>query len=79
MKVLIVIRNGPTQSYLFTIRTKTAAEEIHAHVKNGNHSRAIDTVFRKGLFEREVHRDDIPGTKAKLILSDYNANWDLTK
>lgn len=79
MKVLIVIRNSPTQSYLFTVKTKSAAEEIHVHVKNGKHSKAIDTVFRKGLFEREVHKDDIPATKAKLILSDYNARWDLTK
>ena len=79
MKILIVIKNSPKQSYLFTVTTKTAAEEIHGHVRNGRHSKAIDTVFRKGLFEREIHRDDIPATKAKLILSDYNARWDLTK
>lgn len=79
MKVLIVIKNSPTQSYLFTVKTKTAAEEIHEHVRNGRHSKAIDTVFKKGLFEREVYENDIPATKAKLILSDYNARWDLTR
>lgn len=79
MKVLIVVRNGPTQSYLFTVTTKSAADEIHCYIREGKHSMAIDTVFRKGMFEREVHSDDISDTKAKLILSDYNANWDLTK
>ena len=79
MKVLIVVRNSPSQSYLFTVTTKAAADEIHCHVKRGRHSEAIDTVFRKGMFEREVHKNDIPATKAKLILSDYNASWDLTK
>ena len=79
MKVLIVVRNSPTQSYLFTITTKSVASEIHDHVRKGKHSDAIDTVFRKGMFEREVHRKDISGTKAKLILSDYNASWDLMK
>jgi hypothetical protein len=79
MKVLIVVRNSPGQSYLFTVMTKAAADEIHCYVKRGKHSEAIDTVFRKGMFEREVHKDDIPTTKAKLILSDYNANWDLMK
>ena len=79
MKVLIVIKNSPEQSYLFTVTTKTVAEEIHGHVRNGRHSKAIDAVFRKGLFEREVRGADIPATKAKLILSDYNARWDLTK
>jgi hypothetical protein len=79
MKILIVVRNSPVQSYLFTVTTKTVADEVHDHVRRGRHSEAIDTVFRKGMFEREVHRDDIPSTKAKLILSDYNANWDLMK
>lgn len=79
MKILIVIKNSPTQSYLFTVKTKTAAEEIHSHVRDGNHLKAIDTVFKKGSFEREVHKNDIPSTKAKLILSDYNARWDLTR
>ncbi len=79
MKVLIVIRNSPCQSYLFTVTTKATAKEIHSHVNNGRHSKAIDTVFRKGVFEREVRKDDIPDTKVKLILSDYNANWDLMK
>ena len=79
MKVLIVIRNSAAQSYLFTVKTKTLADEIHGHVRSGNHSKAIDTVFRKGSFEREVRDDDIPATKAKLILSGYNARWDLTR
>ena len=79
MKILIVVRNSPAQSYLFSITTKAAAKEIHDYVRKGRHSRAIDTVFRKGMFEREVHRSDIPDTKAKLILSDYSANWDLMK
>ena len=79
MKVLIVVRDSPHQSYLFTVTTKTTADEIHGHVRDGKHSKAIDIVFRKGVFEREVHRDDISDTKAKLILSDYNANWDLMK
>ena len=79
MKVLIVVRNSPAQSYLFTVANKSAADEIHCHMKRGKHSEAIDTVFRKGMFEREVHKDDIPTTKANLILSDYSANWDLTK
>jgi DNA-binding protein len=79
MKVLIVIRNSPCQNYLFAVTTKVAAEEIHNHMRNGRHSKAIDTVFRKGVFEKEVRKDEIPATKAKLILSDYNANWDLTK
>ena len=76
---MIVVRNSPSQSYLFTVTTKATADEIHDHVRNGKHSKAIDTVFRKGMFEREVHRDDVSMTKAKLILSDYNASWDLTK
>ncbi|MDP3791289.1 MAG: hypothetical protein Q8R38_04520 [Candidatus Omnitrophota bacterium] len=79
MKILIVIKNSPAQSYLFTVKAKTTAEEIHAHVRDGNHSKAIDTVFRKGAFEREVRESDIHATKAKLILSDYNARWDLTR
>lgn len=79
MKVLIVVRNSPAQNYLFTMMTKAAADKIHYYMRRGKHSEAIDTVFRKGMFEREVHKDDIPATKAKLILSDYNANWDLTK
>ena len=79
MKVLIVVRNNSGQSYLFTVTTKAAADEIHCYMRRGKHSEAIDAVFRKGMFEREVHKDDIPATKAKLILSDYNANWDLTK
>ena len=79
MKVLIVVRNSSGQNYLFTVATKTTADEIHCHVRRGRHSEAIDTVFRKGMFECEVHKDDIPDTKAKLILSDYNANWDLTR
>ena len=79
MKVLIIVRNSPGQSYLFTVTTKVTADEIHDHVRKGRHSKAIDTVFRKGIFEREVNKSDIPATKAKLILSDYNANWDLTK
>jgi len=79
MKVLIVVRNSPSQSYLFTVTTKAVAEEIHLHVRKGKHSKAIDTVFRKGMFEREVHRNDVPDTKANLILSDYNASWDLMK
>ena len=79
MKILIVVRNSSAQSYLFTVTTKATADEIHGHIRKGKHSMAIDTVFRKGMFEREVHRNDIPATKAKLILSDYNANWDLIK
>ena len=79
MKILIVVRNSSAQSYLFTVTTKAVADEIHDHVREGKHSMAIDTVFRKGMFEREVRKDDIPTTKAKLILSDYNASWDLTK
>ena len=79
MKILIVVRNSPTQSYLFTVTTRAVANEIHDQVRKGKHSKAIDTVFRKGVFEREVHRKDISDTKAKLILSDYNASWDLMK
>ena len=33
MKVLIVIRNSPVQSYLFTVTTKATADEIHGHVR----------------------------------------------
>lgn len=79
MKVLVVVRNSPHHSYLFTMVTKETVDEIHSHVRNGKHSKAIDTVFRKGVFEREVHRKDVSATKVKLILSDYNACWDLTK
>lgn len=79
MKILIVVRNSSAQSYLFTVTTKAAADEIQDHIRRGKHSMAIDTVFRKGMFEREVNRNDIPATKAKLILSDYNASWDLTR
>jgi len=79
MKILIVVRNSPCQSYLFTVTTKVVADKIHCYMRRGKHSEDIDTVFRKGMFEREVHKDDIPSTKAKLILSDYNANWDLMK
>jgi len=79
MKILIVVRNSPAQNYLFTLMTKAVADEVRCYVRKGKHSMAIDTVLRKGMFEREVHNDDIPDIKAKLILSDYNANWDLTK
>lgn len=79
MKILVIIRNSPVHSYLFRITTKETADEIHDHVKDGKHSKAIDTVFRKGVFEREVAKKDIPTTKAKLILSESNAKWDLTK
>ena len=79
MKVLIMIRNSPAHSYLFTVTTKSTADEVHDHVRGGRHSKAIDTVFRKGVFEREVGKEEIHATKAKLILSDYNARWDLMK
>ena len=79
MKISIVVRNSPSQNYLFTVTTKAAADEIRDHIRKGKHCAAIDTVFRKGMFEREVHRNDIPNTKATLILSDCNASWDLTK
>lgn len=79
MKILIVIKNSPAHSYLFTITTKETAEEINGQVRDGAHSKAIDTVFKKGVFEREVGKSEMPSTKAKLVLSDYNARWDLTK
>lgn len=79
MKILVVIRNSPAHSYLFAVTTKETADEIHDHVKDGKHSKAIDTVFRKGVFEREVAEKEIPATKARLILSESNAKWDLTR
>ncbi len=79
MKILVVLRNSPAYSYLFMVTTKATADEIHDHVRDGRHSKAIDTVFEKGVFEREVAEVEIPATKARLILSERNAKWDLTR
>lgn len=78
MKVLVTIRNSPTQVYVVKLLTQTLIEEVRELVRKGKHSKAIVAVMTKGSFEREVYEHEMPGLKADLILSRSNAMWDLT-
>ena len=79
MKVLVTIKRSPEHSYLVSLVTKSIIREVRNLIENKNNSQAIDVVFKKGSFEREVYHRDIPHLKVDLILSDSYARWDLTE
>lgn len=78
MKVLVVVKSTPPQKYLVHLPSKESIAEVRNLINNNKHSKAVTTVFIKGVFEREVLDHELHDISADLILSDCNARWDLT-
>ena len=79
MKVLIVIRNSPTQRFLVELRTNKLTKEVSTLLARRRNSQAIATTLAKGRFDREVHEDETHGIKADIILTEESVHWDLAK
>jgi len=79
MKVLIVVRRSPPQRYLVHLHTEKIRSEVRDLINAKRHSEAVTAAFTKGIFERLVRDDEVHLLEADLILSESNANWDLTR
>lgn len=78
MKVLVVVKAFPPLKYLVHLPTKESISEVRSLINRNQHSKAVTTVFTRGVFEREVADHELSDVGAELILSDCNARWDLT-
>ena len=78
MKVLVVIKSSPRQTFLLELHTKQLVGEVARLLSRRKHSLAIAMALTKGRFEREISECELPGTKADLIITEQNASWDLT-
>lgn len=78
MRILITPKKSPSRKYLIHLFTKELINEVSGLIQRKMHSKAIELALSKGVFEREVPREEISNIKADLILSENNASWDLT-
>ena len=76
MRVLVQLRRNPAQHYLVHLFTKALIQEVKDLISDNQHSKAVVTVFTKGILERKVSKEEIPAVTADLILSERNARWD---
>ncbi|MBP7056479.1 MAG: hypothetical protein KBB52_06480 [Candidatus Omnitrophica bacterium] len=76
MKVLIVVRCSPAQRFLVTLKTKKLSEEVMTLLRKNRRSQAIAKALSRGIFEREVGCDELPGVGVDLIISEDGASWD---
>lgn len=79
MRVLISLKKGPPQRYLVHLITKSLIKEVRELINDQKHSKAVTTIFTKGVFQREIFGDEVHAVKADLILSEDNARWDISK
>lgn len=79
MKVLVVIRRSPARRFLIELHTNKLIREVKALISERRNSKAIATALAKGVFEREVHEDEIYSHKADMILTEESVHWDLMK
>jgi len=79
MNVLIVISKEPSQKLLVNLHTEKLQKEVRSLVNGRKHTQAIVTSLTKGRFEREIYSEDLKDLSVDLILSEYNASWDLKK
>jgi hypothetical protein len=77
MKVLICCARYPTHRYLINLLSKSLIKEITGLINNDRHSDAIMVALSKGSVEKIVPDEEMGTVKADLILSEYNARWDL--
>ena len=79
MNVLIVISKGQSQKILVKLHTEKLKKEVRGLINDRKHTQAIVAALTRGRFEREVEQKDLQSLSADLILSEYNASWDLKK
>ncbi|MDD5428144.1 MAG: hypothetical protein PHI58_02780 [Candidatus Omnitrophica bacterium] len=79
MKILITLRRRKTHRYLINLFTKSLIAEVRKLIAARDFALAMELVYKEGLMEREVMEEEVPTIKTDLILSEYCANWDLTK
>jgi len=77
MKVLLILKNNPSQGYLVKLHTDKLIDEVKKLIGRRQHSRAIMTALAGGMFEKEVFEHEMPSLEADLILSRTSAHWDL--
>jgi len=79
MKILVVIERSPKHRFLVRLHKPGLVREIKALVGCKKYTQAIAAALSRGIFEKEVSVDDLPGLDARLILSEHSANWDLSE
>ena len=79
MKILVIVERSPKHRFLVRLHTPSLVKEVKTLVNRRKYTRAIVTALSKGVFEKEVSTEDLPGLDAGLILSEYSANWDILK
>lgn len=77
MRVLITLKRRRNHRYLINLFTKALVSEVRGLVGSQEYAKALDLVYREGLFEREVYDEEIPEIKVDLLLSKECASWDL--
>lgn len=77
MRVLIILNNSPAERYLIHLHRKTLIREVQNLINASRYSKAISTVFSKGVLVRVVCDDEVHSTEAALILTKNTASWDL--
>gem|GEM_PF-1835727 len=77
MRVLITLKRRRNHRYLINLFTKSLISEVRGLIGSQEYVKALDLVYREGLFEREIFDEEIPGLKADLMLSKEYASWDL--
>lgn len=78
MKVLIIIERSPKRRFLVNLHGKSLIKEIKNLINKRKHSQAIVTALAMGKFKNEIKERELPTLRADLILSETNANWDIT-
>ncbi len=79
MRVLVVIKKSPAERYLIQLLSNTLIKEVKSLIDTKQHSQAVVTVLKKGIFERDVSHEELHSVAADVILSEHNVSWDLTK
>jgi hypothetical protein len=79
MKILVIVERSPKHRFLVRLQTPGLVREVKAFVNRKKYTRAIVTALSRGIFEKEVSNEDLLGLDARLILSEYSANWDISK
>jgi len=79
MKVIIKIKRSPEQYFLVSLVEEGLANEVKNLIERHKHSKAVVTALSKGRFEKELAHDELLSADADLILTEYNAMWDLVK
>ena len=78
MKVLVIVERSPKHRFLVRLHKPGLVRDVKTLVNRKKYATAIVTALSRGVFEKEISVEELPGLDARLILSEDSANWDIS-